>query len=280
MFSRTDAGLSSEHIFYDVEWVVYCEGQERADETDSLDEAFWTKTLSENGLSCKCKSAGSKSDLAEIVQKIVDGRIENTLVAMDKDYDDLKGEVLDNPRIFYTDGYSWESDACQEFSVNRVVQLFATIMNCDMIANEFNLFRDYLSTSLKRVLALDFKYINHPDALFNRQKPLSIIETENMGSPTINKAFLLQSAKSMPKHNPAILNAASYAGVCGFKDFFGKAISKIVYHWFVKRTSVLTSRRRVPYESFMIAIIDSMNFGDFAIRRNNHYAQKVAAINS
>lgn len=278
MFTRTDAGLSNEHLFYDVDWIVYCEGSSKEGEVSSLDEAFWTKTLGDLGVRCICKSMGSKSDLAVIINRLVDGNINKTIVALDRDYDHLTGAYVDHPKVIYTYGYSWESDACQEFSLRRVVQLFANIIHHETIAAEFQAYRDALSRELKRVFALDFKYHNHPGSLFDRSKPLSIVETGRDGMPIINKRALLQNALGLEKHSSPMLDSKVYENSCGYRDFFGKTISRMVFHWFVRRTLRLTGSRRVPYEGVMMCIIDSMSLKDASVARNAHYQSRVAAL--
>ena len=278
MFTRTDAGLSNEHLFYDVDWVVFCEGTSEEGEVSSLDEAFWTKTLGDLGVNCVCKSMGSKSDLADMIEKVVQGDVDKIVVAVDRDYDHLTGNYIDHPRIIYTHGYSWESDACLEFSIRRVLQLFANIIQCDAIATEFQTYRDTLSRELKRVFALDFKYYNHPGSLFDRKKPLAIIEIGGSGVPRIRKRVLLQNALQLEKHAPPALNKGAYQSSCGFRDFFGKAVSRMVYHWFVKRTARLNGRRRVRYEGAMMCIIDSMNLAEPGLGRNAHYQAQVETL--
>lgn len=278
MFTRTDSGISSEHLFYNVDWIVYCEGSNDSEEVSSLDEAFWTKVLGDLGLKCKCKSMGSKSNLIEVAQRVVDGVADKTIVALDRDYDHLTGDCIDHPRVIYTLGYSWESDACQEFSIKRLVQLFANVIHCETIATEYRAYRNALSNQLKKVFALDFKYHNHPGTLFDRSKPLSIVETGGASGPSVRRRTLLQNARQLEKHISIPLSKEDYEASCGFRDFFGKVVSRLVYHWFVKRTSRLNGRRRVHYDGAMMSIIDSMALGVAGEARNDHYQQKVAAL--
>jgi len=278
MFTRTDAGISSEHLFYDVDWIVYCEGKNNSDEVSSLDEAFWTKTFSSFGLNCKCKSMGSKPDLLQVAQRVVEGSAQNTIVALDRDYDHLTGKKIHHPRVFYTWGYSWESDACKEFSIRRVLLLFANVVNCDAIVQEFRAYQDSLSRQLKRIFVLDFKYHNHPDKLFDRSKPLSIVELGGSGPPAVRRGMLLKKARQLSRHSPAPLAKSDYHQSCGFRDFFGKVVAKLVFHWFVKRTAPLPGQRKVTYDGTLMSIIDSMCLVHEGEPRNEHYRQKVAAL--
>jgi hypothetical protein len=277
MFTRTDVGLSSEHLFFNVDWIVYCEGKPLSDDVSSFDEAFWTKTLSANGISCKCKSMGSKPELTQLAEKVVDGRAQGVLVAMDRDYGHLTGTLIKHPRVLYSHGYSWESDVCQSFSVERVVQLFANVTHIATIAYEFETFRKSMSTKLRRVFALDYKYHNHPDKLFDRNKPFSIIEMTVAEGPKIKTGSLVQKAKSMPKHNCPSLNRSAYYAACGMRDFYGKAISRLVYHWFAKRSAKLTGKRSISYDTVIMTMISSMDMNAEKSARNRHYANAACA---
>lgn len=278
MFTRTTDGLSSEHLFYDVDWVVYCEGVSESEEVSSLDEVFWSKILRTLGINCRCKSFGSKTNLLDLAYKVENGEMGNVIVAMDRDFDHLNGKRIEHPQVIYTWGYSWESDACQEFSIRRAVQLFANILHCETIAAEYKSYCNSLSLELKRGFALDFKYHNHPQSLFDRKKPLSIVETTGGRGPCIRKRQLLKNARRLDKHCPIPLSSVDYKAASGFRDFFGKVVSKLIYHWFAKRTERLAGRRRVPYELFMLTLVESMDVSVSHEARNVYYQGKVAAL--
>jgi hypothetical protein len=221
---------------------------------------------------------GSKTNLGGVIDTVCRGNAQNTIVALDRDYDHLTGECVKHPRIIYTYGYSWESDACLEFSIQRVVQLFANIIHCDTIKEEFRVYRATISRELKRAFVLDYKYHNHPNALFDRNKPLSIIDKGAARGPSIRKSVLIQNARTMEKHTSPALDKFSYQRSCGFRDFFGKAVSRMVYHWFVNRTSRLNGSRKVYYDGVMLTIVDSMDLDDGELERNKYYKDIVSKI--
>ncbi|MEL7341062.1 MAG: hypothetical protein AAGM67_11285, partial [Bacteroidota bacterium] len=99
MFTRTERGLSNEHLFYGVEFIVYCEGETVEGESSSLDEVFWTAVFSNNGRAVKCKSFGGKDALVALATKVSEGEIENVVVAMDRDYDHLTGNVIGHSKV-------------------------------------------------------------------------------------------------------------------------------------------------------------------------------------
>lgn len=276
MFSRTSTGLSSEYLFFGVDIVVYCEGAQIDGENSTLDEAFWTKLFSENGRSCKCKSSGSKSELMILANKIISENATNVIVAMDRDYDDLTGSILSHPKILYTYGYSWESDAMLDFRFDNAIMLFSTIAETEQLEREFFGFRNRQSTRLRKAVALDVKYIGHHDKLFDRQKPQSIIASNDNMEPYIRFDTLLNKAKNLGKFQTTSIPPERYRQICGVTSFFGKAVSRLFYRWFEFRTSNMRGNRRVYYAAFMSIIISSLNFTDLSVPRNRYYSDMMA----
>ncbi|MEO0411859.1 MAG: DUF4435 domain-containing protein [Pseudomonadota bacterium] len=278
MFTRSNQGIENEHLFYDVDFVVYCEGKEIDGEGSSLDEVFWERVLSESGLSVRCKSLGGKSVVRPMAEKIIREDISHVLVAMDRDYDDIRGLAIDHPRVFYTYGYSWESDVILDFQFTAALSLFATTNKRKVIENEFHAFRDRLSRKLKRICALDFKYIGHDKKLFDRLKPMSIIATPGNQEPFVRTKTLLSNAKAIGSFQTGILPAATYHTLCGVRSFFGKVVSRLVFHWFLYRTKRINLSRRVVYEAFMNLLLSTLNIQKLDDPRNQYYSALVAKL--
>ena len=278
MFRRTSDALSVEHLFYGVEVIVYCEGDPSDDEGATLDEAFWTRVFLENGLRCKCKSSGSKSELLEIAQKIIDENVENSVVAVDRDYDHLLGKLIDHPKVIYTFGYSWESDLMLEFEIGNAIALFAAVADTNIIQTEFQEFRRNQSSRLRRAFALDVKYFGHRERLFDRSKPVSIIGYGGATVPYIKFDRLLQKAKTFHRFQTVSIPKRVYQNTCGVTSFFGKSVSRLVYRWFIYRSSQIAESRSIPYTAFMSVLIATTNLTDKSIHRNQYYSGKIEAI--
>lgn len=278
MFTRSNQGIENEHLFYNVDFVVYCEGKEVEGEGSSLDEVFWERVFSENGLSVHCKSMGGKSVVRPLAEKIVQDGISHVLVAMDRDYDDMLGLAIDHPQVFYTYGYSWESDVILDFQFSAALSLFATTNRRQAIRNEFLAFRELLSQKLRRVCALDFKYIGHEAKLFDRLKPMSIVATPGNNEPFIRVSALLTSAKAIGSYQTGALPSAIYSGLCGVRSFFGKVVSRLVFHWFVYRTKRISGSRRVVYEAFMDLLSSTLDMRQADVPRNQHFAALIARL--
>lgn len=278
MFTRTSAGIGNEHLFYDVDFVVYCEGKQVDGEGSSLDEVFWDRIFSEHGKNVWCKSMGGKSVIRPLAERIIQDAIPNVIVAMDRDYDELLEEILDHPRVFYTYGYSWESDVMLDFQFSPALSLFATTTRRQAMRSDFNEFRDVLSQKLRRICALDFKYIGHESMLFNREKPMSIIATPGTQEPFIRTSALLDRAKSLGSFQTASLPEEKYKTLCGVRSFFGKAVARLVFHWFSYRTKRITGSRKAAYETFMDTLASTLDVRSLGAPRNEHYANAIARI--
>ena len=278
MFTRSNQGIENEHLFYSVDFVVYCEGKEVDGEGSSLDEVFWERVFSENGLSVHCKSMGGKSVVRPLAEKIVQDGISHVLVAMDRDYDDMLGLTIDHPQVFYTYGYSWESDIVLDFHFTAALSLFATTNRRQAIRNEFQAYRERLSQKLKRVCALDFKYIGQEEKLFDRLKPMSIIATPGNHEPFVKTSTLLSNAKVIGSYQSGDLPSATYSTLCGVRSFFGKVVSRLVFHWFVYRTKRINGSRRVAYEAFMNLLSSTLDMQQMDVPRNQYYSNLVARL--
>lgn len=278
MFTRTERGLSNEHLFYDVEFIVYCEGETVEGESSSLDEVFWTAVFSNSGRAVKCKSLGGKDALVAFAAKVLESEIENVVIAMDRDYDHLTGNVIDHRKVVYTYGYSWESDAIYALDFDLVIAAFVNLTDPAPIRGEFQSYFKRQSSSLRRPFALDFKYIGCDTALFDRGKPLSIVAFGGTSAPYVKNALLLKNAAEIGNYQTAPLPAATYRGSCGMRCFYGKTVARLVYQWFVFRTKKLAGKRNIPYDAFMSLALARLNIGTKARDIDDHYSAAIAAI--
>lgn len=278
MFTRTNAGIGNEHLFHDVDFVVYCEGKVVEGEGSSLDEVFWDRIFSESGKSVHCKSMGGKSVVRPLAQKVVAEGVSNVIVAMDRDYDEWRGLIIDHPQVVYTYGYSWESDVMLYFQFQSALSLFATTTRRQVIKDDFDTFRNGLSQGLRRVCALDYKYIGHHEKLFDRQSPMSIIAAPSGHEPYVKAVSMLRKAKALGHFQTAQLPAAEYRTLCGVRSFFGKVVSRLVFHWFVYRTKRIIGSRKAVYEAFMDTLASNLDVASFEHPQNSYYAAAMARI--
>ena len=278
MFSRTSVGLSSEHLFYGVEFVVYCEGAKVIGEAQTLDETFWRRVFEQNGRKVRCKGFGAKSELIKLANVIVSDGVPNILVVLDRDYDYFTGANIRHSQVIYSHGYSWESDVALFFDFAGAIALFANVQNVEELEAELNEFRAMQRVKLKRVVALDLKYFEHHQALFDRSKPTSIIKTQAGTPPYIAVRKLLNNARGMGKFQSVRLSKRNYEEIDGVKDFFGKSIARLFYHWFVYRTRGIVGARKIQYDTFVSILITMLPLDDKADKRNAYYSKVISAV--
>lgn len=115
MFERSVSGQANRALFYGVDYVCFVEGGMSDSENESFDLAFWRsvfRTLNP-GKSVKFLTRGSKANLLPLAQDLADNDTPNTIIAMDRDWDEDLGTLIDHPRVIYTYGYSFETDIYQ-----------------------------------------------------------------------------------------------------------------------------------------------------------------------
>ena len=273
MFNRSLLGMANEFLFHDVDLIVYCEGRKHSDEDEdsTFDEAFWGKIFELKGKRIKCKSIGEKPHLLEVAAVVSSEGIPNVVVAMDRDYDHLRGLTIDHPHVFYTFGYSWESDVVLDFDFDSAMALFANVKDRKAVRLEFESYRAKQSVVLKRLFALDVKYIGHDKKLFDRTKPLSIVNLVKAKEPRFRVRELLDDARTLGKYQTTTLSRDIYSKVCGVKDFFGKTVAHLFYQWFVYRTSAMSSARKIPYAAFIGNLISTFSLNSSTSERNKYY---------
>lgn len=262
IFKRTASGLSSEHLFYRVDFVAYCEGRPpEGDDDSSLDALFWQRAFDAySGKRVYCKTYGSKNDLLEIAEGVRQGNLRNIIVVMDRDYDSLFGRMLQHDRIIYTYGYSWESDAILAFDFDRVFTVFAAAPNLRTMKQEFDKFLQDIEPQLRRCLKIDVKYYLSEGALFNREKPQSIIVISRNAPPKIDCRTLLDNAKNCAPADLTSLDRGTLDRLSGLSHFHGKIVARIIYHWFVFRSSVYRTRQKVSMVIFMSTVINAIDW--------------------
>jgi len=111
-FTRTSSGIANQHIFNQANIVVYVEGEGTISPAGAIDIALWREFFSFYfpTLNFHFKSLGGKPHALAMADKIMASSIPNSLVAMDRDYDELFGAMIKDDRVFYTYGYGSEND--------------------------------------------------------------------------------------------------------------------------------------------------------------------------
>ncbi|MGL4374238.1 MAG: hypothetical protein ACRCS6_10665, partial [Turicibacter sp.] len=115
-FSRTSGGMSAEHLFKDVEYIICIEGKSDASDIEKIyDYRFYHGLLSalfDKPFQIKVK--GCKQELLAIAQQLERDDVKNHIVIVDRDHDDIINHItpitICRGVIMFTHGYSWEND--------------------------------------------------------------------------------------------------------------------------------------------------------------------------
>ena len=250
MFRRTPAGIANEHLFYNVALMVYCEGacSEDPGRTDSTcDELFWSVILRQFDLSFAIKSVGGKEHTMALFEDIRDNNLKNVLLCLDADYDRYFSTAVDHPSVIYSYGYSWETDAVLFMDFFRSLNLFINCANDNEYVIRFSDFAEEMATKLRRLCYIDILHKRSTKALFDRSKPQSIIFNDYSKRPSINIKKILQASKADSFVETIHVD---YHTINGWREFFGKTVAKIAYHWFAFATNKEKSYRKVNYDLF------------------------------
>lgn len=237
MFTRTNSGISNQHIFYNVDLIIYTEG---GSETFTLDEAmngkgntysvdirFWKSVLAKLDKRIKFKAVGSKTTCLSLCEKIINKEVSNTAVAMDRDIDGFTGNLIDSPYILYSKGYSWEND------------VFTRELTCDQI--ESLLFFDTLPNEVLSIVKESYdnfrrigKQMAKLEIIF-RENGINFISDINSErffdskkSPFLNKEqiFLILKEKKKKIVKP-ILSNSYLKNINPYFDNYGKLLQTL-----------------------------------------------------
>jgi hypothetical protein len=142
-FRRTISGLSNQHLFYNVDLIVYLEGGKTSYNkgqvyagsysSETEDIIFWKNLFDrfKSEKKVKFKSVGSKSTIKEIAFDIISRNIETVYVAMDNEFDEVLNQRICHSNVYYTHGYSWENDVWSHKTIQSVIEELSAIKITD-----------------------------------------------------------------------------------------------------------------------------------------------------
>lgn len=203
IFRRTANGISNQHKFVNVDAIVFVEGGESYSKAEvydgkfdiSIDIQFWRGLfyIYGEGKRLQFRAIGSKATLMSIAEDIEAGKINNTYIAIDRDFDSINGKLIENKNVFYTYGYSWENDVWQLEIINDVFNTIA-IYN-DMILD----IKDKMSTiyhkffkEIKLAVYADAFLSKNGIGFFPRPGHLRCLNVEHRAEPCVNTSTVDQ----------------------------------------------------------------------------------------
>lgn len=141
-FVRTSSGLKNQHLFHNVDYVVFVEGGKSFTKVEidqgnynpeSVDTVFWNKILDryKSESKFKFKAIGSKTAVLQVAKDIINNNLTTIYAAMDQEFDTILGKLYKHDNILYTFGYSWENDVWNENVIHSII--------CASSAKELNI---------------------------------------------------------------------------------------------------------------------------------------------
>lgn len=186
-FERTTAGQANRALFYGVDWVIYTEGgADSSKPVRAFDSLFWSAIFKAVRPNSKFKAIprGGKSRLKQLAESVVDDQIQNVLVAMDRDYDDWFGTLIDHPRVLYTFGYSFENDI---FESNHLIEIFMSLgpseVHEEEIKAEIHSHVSSFVASIRWPLKIDLCAKHNKVSGFDRKRPQKYFLSNAYGTP-------------------------------------------------------------------------------------------------
>ncbi len=247
-FRRTLSGLSNQHLFFDVDLVVFLEGGESFNKeevyanmftAETEDVIFWKNIFKRFmiGKTIKFKSVGSKSTVKQIAFDIINGEIATVMVAMDNEFDEIQNDRIEHPNIFYTHGYSWENDIWTHNVVKSIIEELSAIeIENDDIKNNFSEFLN----RIKIAVFSDAYLFKYNLSFFNREKGrmfcvdcnpayLPIIKSDEIDKKIVEKG--ITKRKAVLYGNKNNIDALKFC----FGHFLADYCCQLVQHYLKKR---------------------------------------------
>ncbi len=292
-FRRTSAGLSSLHLFYNVDVIVFVEGgvpisRARVDDGEgndvSVDILFWRKIFEHfrPDIRAKFRAVGGKPTVESIAKDIQSGAISKAVAAMDADYDDFCSEQIGHPNVLYTHGYSWENDVCV---VPVFEEAFYSFVPVDRVANPIRHLvqpqMDEFFDGIVRYVRADFMLCVLGSSLFDREKPLGTLVLDD-GVPTLNKGWLRNRFRGRRPPNVKVSLLHDVKGLSSGRHLVGHVLMEFFYRVFCVLVRGFPGRNRIPkdfFEALMIAnLIETFRRG-YLPAFNVEYQSRMAGIN-
>lgn len=192
-FERTREGQRNRALFYGVDFICYVEGDDGADQGD--DVYFWSSVFRSvwPNRSAAFLCRGGKPQLEKLAREVVNENVEGVVVAMDADYAGFfEGKVIDDPRVLYTFGYSWENDVFgPETTLESHRSLCTRADIPDPVCDEHRRHWDLAAQFLLRMTKADFGAFRAGGSIIDAQKPGKHVGRDTDGYPVFRRDLFL-----------------------------------------------------------------------------------------
>lgn len=140
--------------FYDVDIMVYVEGQEDVPFWEFIFSKFYSKKF-------HVEEVDGKENLKKYMKEIIEG-IGEFVVARDSDYDRIKGDCVYSKKILYTKGYSIENTMINSFSVEKVVRNLSLSAQRNLVHTDFSSWIFSIEKNIEPLIIVDiYAFLNN-----------------------------------------------------------------------------------------------------------------------
>lgn len=256
--TRSASGLANQHLFFDVDFVVYCEGggahsdpiaAALAGSDQTHDASFWRAVVSvlRPHQSFHVKSVGSRRTAEELALLKAKHGIDAMIVCTDADFDSLRPRSGPRPPAVKTWGYSWENDLADQriaLCVFRRVRGDSEVAR--QAAEDLIEWHNSFFTSCARFIEEDVKHVmSGPPGVYDRERPLRCVGTSIRACPSLDENYL--ESRICSHTLPAV---SALPNIVPVKHCFGKFLLRTLYHavvYFASRIRKLT----IDFDSFV-----------------------------
>ena len=253
-FRRTSSGLNNQHLFHNVDLIVFLEGGTQSYTLDQVmqyhfsedteDVLFWKRIFNRFGGTqrVKFKSIGSKSVVKEIAVDILDGKLTTVLVAMDNEFDEVLERRLDHPNIYYTNGYSWENDVWNHDVIKAVIEELSAV---DIEGGEIETCFNEFVSKIKLAVYADAYLFKDGGSFFPRNKGhLFCVDCKPVDLPIIKESEIAKKImdKGISKRKANLFGNKRSLDPLKFcyGHFLADYCCQYVHHYLRKRLSLST----------------------------------------
>lgn len=260
-FKRTSSGLKNQHLFYNVDIVVFVEGGDKSyskaevlsgkyhEETEDI--IYWKNVFSKFRAleKIKFKSVGSKSTIKEIAMDIVNGKLSTVMVAMDNEFDEVLNKRTTHSNILYTYGYSYENDVWNSRVIKAVIEELTAVEIDDKIIEKT--FEKFLK-ALKLAVYADGYQFKKGTSFFPRKSGyLFCVNCVTNDIPVIKKNEIEKKLIEKSVSKTAAYSFGSRNKIDTLKHCFGHLLAdfccQIIMGYMKKRHDLSAPRKDILY---------------------------------
>ena len=272
-FERSVQGQRNRNLFLGSDLIVYVEG---GDETqgvvESFDILFWSTVFGacRPGIKIRLIPKGAKRNVLSAAATLIGSDATGVCAAVDVDYDRITGRLVDDPRIIYTYGYSFENDA---MAFDALVRAFYVLCpRCPQEVNVSAAIQKYLST-----LAVDARWLVRADLLAclaghavieRRRCPKYLMSAAYGAAPQISREMVLSDvirANVKPRDKVSLTSGT----IDVLRDLVGHLYAEYGYRLVSHLHNVYSSKSKITKDGFYSVCIQA--FGHLLATDSGHY---------